>query len=142
MKYFKVKAAVIKGTSYGEVLKKAKLYYELAKPKTKRKPYIRSAYFGGEKIFLDLFWTHLYEKKSRWDRIRRMKFVVCALELIQKSTFSPISKENPNNTAEILHRFGGKCNLNELFCVQIKEHKKSKKKWFMSVFPYEKKTFR
>jgi len=51
------------------------------------------------------------------------------------SNFEPVSKENPNNPSEILHRFAGITKENELFFVQIKEDKKTGKKRFMSAYP-------
>jgi len=70
--------------------------------------------------------------------MRRMKFYACGMELIQKSRLEPISKENPNKSGEILHRFAGTSADNELFFVQIKEDKKTNKKWLISIFPIEK----
>ena len=80
----------------------------------------------------------MFEKKNFTDLMRRMKFYPCALELIKNSSFQPISKENPNKSSEILHRFAGKTPENELFFVQIKEQKNSNKKWLISVFPVSK----
>lgn len=55
--------------NYREIHKNARLFYDLLCNKTKRKPYLRSTYFKGEKIFLNLFWAHLY-KKNQWERRR------------------------------------------------------------------------
>jgi len=76
--------------------------------------------------------------------MRRLKFLPCAIELIRHSVFEPTSKENPNKSSEILHRFMGMTSEKEVFFVQIKEDKRSGKKWFISVFPINniKKTFR
>ncbi len=138
MESYRVKAEKIIGTNYKEVLKKARHFYSKLCSTTKRKPYIRSNYFRKEKIFLDLFWAHLYEKKSRRDRIRRLKFLPCAIELIQVTTSIPSSKINPNHSSEKLHRFMGLTKESEQFCVQIKESINSnKKKWFISVFPFD-----
>lgn len=60
---------MIRATGYFEVHKEAKNFYDKIKSKTKRKPYVRSAYFGKEKVLLDLFWIHLYEKKNFRDKI-------------------------------------------------------------------------
>jgi len=68
--------------------------------------------------------------------MRRIKFFPCTIELIKKSKFKPTSKENPNKTSEILHRFAGITPDKELFFVQIKEEKNSNKKWLISSFPY------
>lgn len=96
---------------------------------------MRSAYFNKEKIFLELFWSHLHAKFNHRDKIRRIKYFPCALELISNTRFDPLSKENPNRPSEILHRFGGVTNDGEEFCVQIKENKKNGQKWLISVFP-------
>lgn len=137
MKYYKTKTRPFTGTSYKEIRKKAFGFYREIKSKSKRKPYVRSAYFKKEKIFLDIFWSHLHEK-NYWDQMRRMKFFACGIELIQKSRQEPVSKENPNKSGEILHRFAGATANNELFFVQIKEDKSSSKKFLISIFPIEK----
>lgn len=135
MKSYRTKTKKLPGTDFHEVRRKAFAVYLQIKKRTKRKPYVRSAYFKKAKIFLDLFWSHLFEKKNFTDLMRRMKFYPCAIELIQNSPFEPISKENPNKSSEILHRFAGITTEKDLFFVQIKEHKRSGKKWFISVFP-------
>lgn len=136
MKTYKTKSIILAGTSYKEISKKAFGLYNGIRRKTKRRPYVRSAYFKKDKIFLGLFWTHIYNK-NYWDQMRRMKFFGCALELIQNSRFEPTSKENPNKPTEILHRFAGVTKNNDLFFVQIKEDKRTSEKWLVSVFPIE-----
>jgi hypothetical protein len=135
MQAYQTKTSKLRGTNYREVRKKAFLFYDEIVGKSKRKPYVRSAYFKKEKIFLDLFWHHLFEKKNYWDKTRRMKFFQCAIELIQKSHFSPVSKENPNKKSEILYRFAGITKEKEIFFVQIKENRNNHRKWLISVFP-------
>ncbi|PIT94952.1 hypothetical protein COT96_02285 [Candidatus Falkowbacteria bacterium CG10_big_fil_rev_8_21_14_0_10_38_22] len=136
MKTYKTKSIILAGTSYKEISKKAFILYNGIRRKTKRRPYVRSAYFKKDKIFLGLFWTHIYNK-NYWDQMRRMKFFGCALELIKNSRFEPTSKENPNKPTEILHRFAGVTKNNDLFFVQIKEDKRTSEKWLVSVFPIE-----
>ena len=87
-----------------------------------------------EKIFLSLFWQHLGDKHHK-DRIRRIKYFPCAIEVICKSPFNPISKENREKKSEILHRFQGITKEKEKFYVQIKENKNNKQKYLISVFP-------
>ncbi|HRZ95812.1 MAG TPA: hypothetical protein P5262_04600 [Candidatus Moranbacteria bacterium] len=135
MKVYKTKTKPFSGTDFREVYRKAFHFYSRIKRKTKRRPYVRSAYFKKDKIFLELFWHHLHEKENFRDKIRRMKYFQPAVELIQKSKFDPESAENPNKSGEMLHRFYGITANSELFCVQIKEEKRSGKKWLMSVFP-------
>lgn len=132
---YQTKTNALTGTDYKEIKRKALVFYKKVATKTKRRPYLRSAYFKKEKIFLDLFWQHLYEK-NYWDRARRLKFFPCCIELIQKSHCAPITKNNPNKSNEILHRFTGK-SANAIFCVQIKEYRLTRKKFLMSVFPVE-----
>src|SRR3989338_5426073 len=105
MDAYRTRANKLKGTNYTEVHKKARQVYEKIRRRSKRKTYVRSAYFKKQKVFLDLFWGHLYEKKNFSDFMRRMKFYPCALEVIQLSHLEPISKQNPNKPSEIFHRF-------------------------------------
>ena len=136
MQIYKTKTKQLPGTSYKEIKKKAFGLYLEIKKRCKRKPYVRSVYFKKEKIFLDFFWAHIFSK-NYWDQMRRMKFFACALELIQKSHFKPTTKNNPNKPQEVLHRFHGISADNELFFVQIKENKRTGKKYLISVFPEE-----
>jgi len=52
MKTYKTKTKRLAGTSYPEIRKKAFGLYQKIKRKSKRKPYVRSAYFKKNKIFL------------------------------------------------------------------------------------------
>ncbi|MBM3256345.1 MAG: hypothetical protein FJZ04_02660 [Candidatus Moranbacteria bacterium] len=135
---YKTKAVRLPGKDFRIIYKKAYDFYKELKRKTKRRPYVRSAYFKKEKIFLELFWHHLNDKKNLRDKKRRVRYFPCAIELIIRSKFRPISKENPNKRSEILHRFAGITPEKNMFFVQIKEDKKSGNKWLISVFPWEK----
>jgi len=130
---YRTKAKRFTGSDYKEIRRKALASYNIIKGRSKRRPYVRSAYFNKEKVFLGIFWSHLYDK-NYWDQTRRMKFFDCAIELIQKSRFNPVSKDNPDIPSEILHRFAG-FSGNELFFVQIKEDKRSGRKSLISIFP-------
>lgn len=134
MNTFKTKSKPLSGTSYAEVHARSISLYKQIASRTKRRPYIRSAYFNKEKIFLDYFWDHIRTKNVK-DRIRRLRQYPCALELLQKSMIEPVSKQNPNKSSEVLHRFSGINACNELFFVQVKENKKNGQKHFISVFP-------
>ncbi len=136
MQYFRTKADTISGTDYSEVQHKARSAYLVIKKRTKRRTYIRSAYFRKDKVFLDIFWQHLHQKNWR-DRIRRLKLYLAALDLIQHSKTDPVSVQNPNVSSEILHRFRGVTPKGIQFIVQIKEHKRTNEKSFLSVFPEE-----
>lgn len=139
MKSYKTKTKKLTGTNYKEVHKNAlDLYYQIKK-RTKRRPYIRSIYFKKEKIFLELFWRHLFARGNWRDRMRRLKYFPCVIELIGKTTHKPESKPNPHKQSEILHRFAGISKENNRFFVQIKENKYTKQKFLMSIFPFQEK---
>lgn len=135
MKIYQTKCAELAGTNFSEVSQKAFGLYNQIRRKTKRRPYVRSAYFKKDKIFLPLFWNHLREKLNYRDKTRRVKYFPCAIELIKNSRFDPESKENVDRRSEILHRFSGKTKGGQLFFVQIKEDKRTGEKWLVSVFP-------
>ena len=134
MIFYQTKIKKLPGTNYSEVKKHASLILNQIKKKTKRRPYIRSAYFNKQKVFFDYFWIHLAQKNLK-EKIRRIKYFSCAINLIENSKIAPISIENTDNRNEMLHRFAGKTKNKEVFFVQIKENKKSDKKYFMSCFP-------
>lgn len=134
MKVYHTKIAKLKGSSYSDLYPQAYSLYKKIKGKSKRRANVRSAYFSGSKVFLDLFWQHLHQK-SLTDKARRLKFYGCALELVKNSKNVPESYENPMKAQEILHRFAGLSREQELFFVQIKENKNSDQKFLISVFP-------
>lgn len=135
MKSYQTKTSKLTGTNFRQVHQKVLHIYDAIKKRTKRRVYIRSAYFRKGKVFLGLFWEHLYEKKHYKDQVRRMKYFPCAIELIRHSKIHPESKENPNRREEILHRFAGVTKDGDIFFVQVKENKRNNQKYFMSVFP-------
>jgi len=137
MDAYKTKSRRLPGTHWHQVIEKAFGQYKIIKSKTKRRPYIRSAYFDKEKIFLGLFWHHLHEKTNIRDKTRRLKYFPCAIELVQNSKVKPATKINPNRQEELLHRFAGVTPEGEGFSVQIKEDNKSGQKWLISVFPWD-----
>lgn len=129
------KSKKISGTAYGEVLREAFKLYDEIKKKTKRRPYLRAAYFKKEKVFLDCFREHLFQKSPK-ERMKRLKFFRAAVELVRNSRNEPVIKKNANKKSEKLYRFAGLTEEKELFYVQIKENRK-KQKYFMSCFPPE-----
>ena len=135
MQKYKTKTAKLRGTSYKEIRRKAFGFYQQIKKKSKRKPYVRSAYFNKDKIFLDLFWGHLFEKKNWRDRVRRMSYFPAAIELLQKSRFHPMSEENRHRRGEILYRFAGTTADDHFFYVQVKQDKRTGQMFLISVFP-------
>lgn len=135
MRIYQTKAKKLEGTDFHEVRKKAFGLYQQITSRSKRRPYVRSAYFKKDKIFLAIFWQHLWDKQKWQDRMRRLKFFEAGIELIRNSHFEPSSKENPNKPSEILHRFAGSTKEKELFFVQIKEEKRTGQKYLISIFP-------
>jgi len=138
MTSYQSKYKKITGTNLKEVSENAWIIYKEIVFKTKRQPYIRSAYFKKDKIFFNFFWDHLYQKSPK-EKFQRLKYFKAAIDLIKNSNNKPISKQNPNKPKEILHRFIGKTKDGYLFCVQIKENKKSRKKFFISCFHWDQK---
>jgi len=130
---YQTKSKKVSGTSYGEVMRNAFLIYDEIKRKTKRHPYIRSAYFKKEKVFLDYFREHLFQKLPK-ERMRRLKYFKAACELIRDSKLGPVEKTELFEKKEILYRFAGRTVEKDVFYVQIKEDKR-KRKYLMSCFP-------
>ncbi len=141
MKFYQTKRKIIPGTSLKVVEKIASKLFRRIKSQTKRTPYIRSAYFKREKVFLNIFWSHLHDKRIP-DRVRRLKYFDCALDLIRNSRIKPSVKPNPNNKSEVLYRFLGQTKHRDLFVVQIKENRRSKRKDLISIIPQNKKPSR
>lgn len=134
-KAYKTKSKKLTGSNYGEVHRKAFSIYTQIVKRSKRRTYIRSAYFKKDKIFLGLFWHHLGDKFNHQEKVRRVKFYACALELIRNSKLDPESKQNVDKKSEILHRFTGITSEKEIFFVQIKENKTNNQKYLISIFP-------
>lgn len=135
IKVYQTKTAKLAGTNFHEVRKKADSVYQAIIRGSKRRPYVRSAYFNKDKVFLALFWQHLWDQQNWQVRMRRLKFFDAGIALLKNSRLEPISKENPNRKNEILHRFAGVTKCNELFFLQVKEDKKSGQKYLISIFP-------
>ena len=49
------KAKKLPGTNLGEIYRSAMAVYHKIEKQTKRRPYLRSAYFKKEKVFFDFF---------------------------------------------------------------------------------------
>ncbi|MBU0579240.1 hypothetical protein KKE34_04860 [Patescibacteria group bacterium] len=126
-----VKAKPLFGTSYREVYKNAMVVYREIERRTKRKSYIRSAYFNKQKVFFDYFWQHLFQKNLK-DRTRRLKFFIATIELIEKSENKP--SQRIVNKIEI-YRFYGRIKNSSKFVAQIK--KDGRGLHLMSCFPWE-----
>lgn len=129
---YQAKSKKISGTSYGEVFHDALKVFDEIKKKTKRRPYVRSAYFKKEKIFFDYFREHLFQKSAK-ERMKRLRFFKAAVELVKHSRNEPIIKTNPNKPGEKFYKFVGLTAEKDIFFAQIKEDKR-KRKYFMSCF--------
>lgn len=134
---YQCKEEQLTGHRYVDVLPRARSLFRGLQRRTKRRPYIRSAYFQKEKIFIGAFWTHILQKLPS-DQARRLKLLPCALEVIRKSRNDPVTFIDPTQTNSLLHRFYGKSPDGRLFCVQVKQDKRSGKKRLLSAFPIKK----
>jgi len=133
MKYYQSKYDLLPGSSYDEVVARARKEFNTIRKLTKRQPYVRSKYFRGDKIFVTIFWDHLMQKR-RGNRTKRLKFYKAAIDLLRNSTQTPDTIFSESNKDTMLHRFYGRTKGGQFFCVQIKEDKRSGRKDFMSVF--------
>lgn len=140
MEVFYSKEKLLGGSKYPEVSKRAWRFYRNNFKKSRRRDNIRSIYFGNEKIFIGLFWSHLKDKHNLKIRTRRLKFIKCAFDLIRHSHSKPYVINVSRKTT--LYRFFGKSKDGELFAVQIKENIYNNQKFLMSFFPINKKAFR
>ena len=136
IKYYHSKYDKLPGSKYAELTTATWRIYNDIRRRTNRKPYVRSAYFKKDKVFIDSFWTHLNQKPRR-DRIRRIKYFQCGIDLLRNSRMIPESRPNPNGRNEIVHRFTGKTKSSEVFYVQIRENRRGNK-YLMSIFPDDK----
>ncbi len=133
MHVYQAKSAKLTGTDFVEVRKKAFFIFKQIKSKSKRHPYIRSAYFNKDKIFLNLFWAHLFEKPLG-ERLRRLKYFAAAIELMEQSRIKPEQNKDPNSN-ELFYRFSGFSKEGDLFYVQVKCKGSSGNKHLISIFP-------
>lgn len=134
MDIYQTRAGELSGTDFYEVRAAAMDVFRKIKRRSRRQPYVRSAYFRKDKIFLNVFWQHLFDKDNWRERMKRLKYFEAAIELLEHSRFKPESKINPNKRSEILHRFIGLSREGRAFYVQVKENSLSKKK-FLIYFP-------
>jgi hypothetical protein len=123
---YQCKNGKLPGSSFDEILPLAREVYRGIAKKTKRTPYVRSAYFDGEKIFLNVFWAHMNQKNRR-DRARRLKFYECAIELIKNSRIKPEIKKKVGDGENSYYRFIGEASDGGVFYVQVKQDKKGGK---------------
>lgn len=135
MSAYKSKYGKLPGTSYEEIAKSARREYHIAQKRTPRRAaYVRSKYFKNDKVFINQFWEHL-NQKSKTERQGRLKYFLCALDLIRNTKAAPTSISSNDQPNITLHRFQGLTKNNESFSVQVKENKRTNRKDFMSAFP-------
>lgn len=134
MKVYKCKRGKLSGGSnYARVMRAARHEYRAHQINPRRHTYVRSKYFKKDKVFIDLFWDHIKQKR-RPDKVRRLKLYACAIELIVNTAIAPTTKHNPNKPTEKLHRFAGQTKEGQFFYVQIKEMKTGRKN-LLSIVP-------
>lgn len=134
MNYYQTKSSLISGSNYKEIKKKVDEIFSKIERRTKRQPYIRSAYFSKQKIFFNIFWRHLFDKQYSF-RAERLRYFNATIELLQNSRNHPTTVDNPNKNSESLHRFYGLTREKYKFIVQVKEIKRTRKLYLISVFP-------
>ena len=123
--FYRTKANRCCKTSFTEAMDFGLAKLPKSAKKTRRRAFVRSMYFSKQKIFLDLFWRHLYQKNIS-NRRRRIRLLEAGLELIRKSKLEPSKIQNPNNSKEYFYKFLGKTKDGYPFCVQIKEYKRQR----------------
>lgn len=102
--------------------------------RTKRRPYIRSAYFQKEKVFFDYFWQHL-QRKALPDRARRLRFFPCAIELVRKSRLEPQTYLSAGTPIMIQHVFFGETTEHQHFAVVVSHDKRRGTKQLLTCYP-------
>ena len=135
--YWKVKAKPLPGSKLVVARSAFNKFFTKTFSGSKRKPYIRSKFFGKRKVFVHLFREHTYQK-HRQEQIRRLKLFPAALDLIIHSTCKPLSKSHQTKSYLMLHRFYGRFSNGKAFAVQISENKKRSELFFLSVFEIKK----
>lgn len=134
MKNFKSKASLLAGTSYEEVIINARREQKKIEKLTKRNPYVRSRYFNKDKIFISpLFMTHIMQQKYTV-RTERLKLYNAAIDLLRNTRCEPETIIKKSDLSVLLHRFYGVTKEGIEYCVQVKQHKRSGRKDFMSVY--------
>lgn len=133
MRKYRSKARLLAGTSYSEVVAIARREHKKIEKLTKRQPYVRSTYFNKDKVFISTFWTHIMQKNPK-ERTKRLKLYNAAIDLMRNSRCEPETIFSQGDLSILLHRFYGVTKDNIEYCVQIKQHKRSGRKDFMSVF--------
>ena len=133
MNAYNTKYPQLSGSSYNEVLKRARQEYNVIAHSTKRQPYVKSKFFSGEKVFLAVFWTHLMDKNQK-DRTKRLRFYKAALDLLRNSQINPDTIASTEDQRILRYRFYVITKDGSYFCVQVKEDIRTKRNDFTSIF--------
>jgi hypothetical protein len=138
MRAYKSRYARTRGLDSEVIAAAREEYRKIQKRTPRRHAYIKSKYFNKKKVFVGIFWEHL-KQKSGVEQTKRLKYYRCAIDLIRNSTNDPETIVDSTNNKESLYRFYGQSQDGTIFCVQIKQQKRSGRKDFMSVFQVRKK---
>lgn len=107
---------MLAGTDYKEVTKNARKEYLRVQRLTKRQPYVRSKYFANDKVFINIFWNHLAQKR-KGEQIARARLLLVAFDLLRNSLSEPDTIFSTKDKGNILHRFLGETKEGKLFYV-------------------------
>jgi hypothetical protein len=129
---YKSKYLLLPVTDYPEAMRLARAEYSRHVASARRLAYIRSAYFDNSKVFIDMFWVHLKQKR-KGEQIVRSKYLKVAFDLLKNSRIKPEIVIYNNRIH--LYRFLGITSDGKNFYVQVKVDVKTGRKDFMSVFP-------
>ena len=130
--YFQSRFEKLRGSNDKEVFYEARRVFRRYDNK-RRLPYVRSKYFGGQKVFLNMFYTHLGQKSPKEQR-KRIAFVACAIDLLKNTRIAPLFSDGFDGRKGEYYRFQGMTKSGEKFAVQVTKDKKNNR-YFMSCFP-------
>lgn len=131
---YQCKTKSLSGHRFVDIIPQARKLLRALQKQTKRRSYVRSTYFHKDKIFFDFFWQHM-QGKSVVDRARRLKYLSCALELLQKSRIDPITFMDENHPGVIKHEFRGNAPDGTIFSVIVQEDRKTNRKQLLTLYP-------
>ncbi len=135
--FYRTNVLPLVGSDYREIHRRARIWYADLIRHSRRRPYVRSAFFKKEKVFLSLFWHHAWDKNWR-DRVRRLQYLPCAINLIKNSRIKPTVFRDPTKPGNAFYRFYGVTAQGEMFVVQIQQRLSSGRKDLLSIFPIPK----
>ncbi len=113
---------------------KARLYFQaLQKRNARRQPYVRSKFFYGDKVFINIYWNHLVQKRKS-EQLKRSRLLPAALDLLRNATISPTILQNYSDKQHKYFRFKGRTKDGTIFYVQVRQNLRTDRKDFMSAF--------